>query len=203
MKLVSAMYGLFAYLTTTIETPVYESLGTFNPSGQVSFEVRDYVPSVAAQTCSDSTNSEFMTLAGYIGVMSGAQNSRSEKIAMTAPVVDYQNEDGERCMQFILPESEFGGDVSSAPTPTNDKVKLVGRPEMIMAAITFSGRPSEKDFADKIDELKLALQAMEGDDSFQWAVKEPAHAEEYQYNEPWIPGPWRTNEVVIELQSKN
>jgi len=203
MQIVNMIYGLMTYLTTSIETPVFKSLGDFSPSGHVAFEVRDYVPSVAAQTCNVETNEEFQTLAGYIGVMGAPENAEDKEIAMTAPVVDYNNDAGEKCMQFILPESEFGGDVSSAPAPTSENVQLISRPAMILAATTFNGWPSDADFEEKIADLKMALSAMEGDDTFEWSVKNPEHTEKYQYNEPWIPGPWRTNEVVVELEKKN
>lgn len=197
------LFGIFSSWGVVTEEPTYTSLGNFTATGQTkSFEVRDYAPSVAAQTCAGGRQS-FMYLAGYIGVMTTPENSRQEKIAMTAPVVDYQNQEGEKCMQFILPESVYGSDVSSAPAPSNDKVELLGRPEMLMAALTFSGRPTEKDFAARLNDLKTSLKQMEADEDFQWAVKDPEHTEEYQYNEPWIPGPSRRNEVVIQLEKKN
>lgn len=197
------LFGLFSSWGVVTEEPTYVSLGNFTATGQTkSFEVRDYAPSVAAQTCAGGRQS-FMYLAGYIGVMTTPENSRQEKIAMTAPVVDYQNQEGEKCMQFILPESVYGSDVSSAPAPSNDKVELLGRPEMLMAALTFSGRPTEKDFAARLNDLKTSLKQMEADEDFQWAVKDPEHTEEYQYNDPWTPGPMRRNEVAIQLEKKN
>jgi len=185
------------------ETPAYTSMGSFAPSGQLNFEIRDYAPSVAAETCNEGRGA-FRYLAGYIGVMSKPKNSAGEKIAMTAPVVGYQNQAGEECMQFILPESEFAGDVSSAPTPTDDHVALKGRPEMFMAVYKFSGRPSQSDFQEKLEKLVAAIQQMDQEaEDFEWAIKDPSHKEEYQYNPPWTPGKWRTNEVAIELVKKN
>merc|ERR1712176_357757 len=133
-NIVTVIYGLISAWGAGIETPKYESLGTFQPDGFDSFEVRDYAASVAAETCSKggSSSNSFMYLAGYIGVMTTPRNNRAEKIAMTAPVVDYENDAGEECMQFILPESVYGSDVTAAPTPTVHKVKILGRPEMIL-----------------------------------------------------------------------
>merc|ERR1712212_376378 len=136
MNIFGMLFSVIASWGAVTETPRYDSLGEFAPEvaglGEVKFEVRSYDASVAAETCNQDKPSDFMLLAEYIGVMTAPANSRAEKIAMTAPVVEYENEAGEECMQFILPESVFGSDVTAAPAPTNeDKVKLLGRPEMI------------------------------------------------------------------------
>ena len=184
------------------ETPVFISQGTFSPAGQVSFEVRDYAPSVAAETCLQDSSAAFHILAEYYGVSSVPANDRVETIAMTAPVVTYQQNDQD-CMQFILPGSVYGGDVTTAPAPTNDDVTLISRPQMLLAVMTFNGRPSAEDYTAYLKDLKLAVQQMEGESSFQWSIKIPEHTEIYEYNQPSTPGPWRTNEVVIELVQKN
>jgi len=199
--------GFFSFLTTlmsvlgaVIETPVFISQGTFTPAGHASFEVRDYAPSVAAETCRENSNEAFNILAEYIGVSSAPSNDRAETIAMTSPVVTYQQNDQE-CMQFILPESVYGGDVTSAPAPSSDDVTLVSRPQMLVAATSFNGWASADDFSTHLEELKLSVQQM--DDSFPWMVKEPEQSEGYQYDGPWVLGPWRTNEVVVQLVPKN
>jgi len=203
MGLLSFITSLMSVWGAVIETPVFISQGTYSPTGQASFEVRDYAPSVAAETCPQNSNEAFNILASYIGVMTTPLNERAEAIAMTAPVVTYQQPQGE-CMQFILPESVYGDDVTSAPAPTSDDVTLVSRPQMMLAAMTFNGWASTEVFADRLKELRAAVEQMETEDpAFQWTAKDPEHSEGYQYDEPWILGPWRTNEVVIELVQKN
>ena len=202
MNFYSFMASLISVWGAFYETPFFISQGSFNPVGQVSFEVRDYAPSVAAEACPDDINDAFNILAEYYGVSSAPANDRVETIAMTSPVVTYQQDD-QGCMQFILPESVYGGDVTSAPAPTSDDVTLVSRPQMILAVMTFNGRPSTEDYAAHLKELQLAVQQMEAEDSFQWTIKAPEHSEIYEYNQPATPGPWRTNEVVIELVQKN
>ena len=196
------MAGLISVWGAFYETPFFISKGSFSPAGQVSFEVRDYAPSVAAETCVQDSSEAFHILAEYYGVSSAPANDRVETIAMTAPVVTY-NKDDQVCRQFILPESVYGGDVTSAPAPTSDDVTLVSRPQMIFAVMTFNGRPSDEEFSAHLKELQLAVQQMEAEDSFQWTIKVPEHSEIYEYNQPATPGPWRTNEVVIELVQKN
>jgi len=203
MNFFSLLTSIFSLWGAVTETPVFVALGTFNPEGQVSFQVRDYAASVAAETCPQNSDNAFNILAEYIGVSTTPANDQTETIAMTAPVVTYQQENNQKCMQFILPASVYGGDVTSAPTPTNDDVTIVGRPEMIMAAMTFNGRASDEDFANRLIELQLAVKQMATEDSFPWILKDPQNTESYQYDGPWTLGPWRTNEVVVELVKKN
>jgi len=203
MNFFSLLTSIIAVWGAVTETPVFVSMGTYSPEGHVSFEVRDYAASVAAETCPQNSDESFNILAEYIGVSSSPANHQSEAIQMTAPVVTYQSQQDTECMQFILPESMYSGDVTSAPTPTNDGVTIVGRPQMIVAVMTFNGWASADDFAYHQMQLQLALQQMDADDGFQWIGKAPAHTEGYQYDEPWILGPWRTNEAVVELVPKN
>ena len=203
MNFFSLLTSIFSVWGAVTETPVFVSMGTYSPEGHVSFEVRDYAASVAAETCPQNSDESFNILAEYIGVTSSPANHQSESIPMTAPVVTYQSQQDTECMQFILPESMYGGDVTSAPTPTNDDVTIVGRPQMIVAVVTFNGWASADDFAYHQMQLQLAVQQMTAEDGFQWAVKDPAHTENYQYDGPSTPGPWRTNEAVIELVKKN
>jgi len=204
MNIFSLLTSIISVWSAGIETPVFIPLGTFTPAGQVSFEVRDYAASVAAETCPQNSDDAFNILAEYIGVMTTPANDRTETIAMTAPVVTYQQQNNQ-CMQFILPESVYGSDVTSAPAPTNDDVTIVGRPQMIAAVMTFNGRASDEDFAARLIQLQLAVeQQMTTEDStFQWVIKDPQYTESYQYNDPWTPGPWRTNEVVVQLVKKD
>merc|ERR1712136_733993 len=166
MNIFSMLFSIVASWGAVTETPKYNSLGNFAPMvdgiGEVAFEVRNYEPSVAAETCNQG-ESAFNILAEYI----------------------------------------YGSEMSSAPEPTDDRVELKSRPQMIMAAIVFNGWASSKDFEAELTKLNLALKAMETDDSFLWTMKTPAHVEDYQYNDPWTLGPFRTNEVVVELVQKN
>ena len=62
-------------------------------------EIRKYKASVAIEATSGPMNGKgnsnaFRKLAGYIGVMSKPQNERQESIAMTSPVVNYEDESG-------------------------------------------------------------------------------------------------------------
>ncbi|MDE5014488.1 heme-binding protein, partial [Francisella tularensis subsp. holarctica] len=60
----------------------------------------------------------------------------SQKIHMTAPVMVKGDTNNEWTIAFVLP-SQYT--LENAPKSTNDKVKLVEKPETKIAVITFSG----------------------------------------------------------------
>jgi hypothetical protein len=142
-----------------------------------------------------------MYLAGYIGVSRTAQNSRQEKIDMTAPVINYPKDNG-MCMQFILPQSKYGSDASSAPTPNYEQVKVVEKPGMVMAYVTFRGWANMSIYSSVLTQLYNSLQEMENDDSFEWEIKEPMHIEARGYSGPYVPTMWKKHGVAIQLQKK-
>jgi len=164
------------------------------------FEVRDYDASVAVETCGRGRYS-FMYLAQYIGVQSTPANSRQEKIDMTAPVVNYMNQDDDMCMQFILPQSVYGDDVTSAPAPTMQEVAVVARPEMTMAYVNFYGWANSNVYTNRLRRLQAAIEArMEEDPDFGYQIAEPVYMEGNGYSGPWVWGPFRKNGVGIQLE---
>ena len=74
------------------ETPQYTVIKTIGEN----VEIRRYKKSVAIETDvnghlnSKENGNSFRRLAGYIGVMTTAENERKQPIAMTAPVVNYE-----------------------------------------------------------------------------------------------------------------
>ena len=62
-----------------------------------------------------------------------------------------------------------------------------------MAVIRFSGGPSDARFAEKADELTAYL-TEHGHEM----LGEPVYA---RYDPPWVPTPFRRNEVMIEIAS--
>jgi len=189
------------------EMPRYNSLGIFAPTDSLGFEIRHYEPAVAVQTemPGQTESNAFNLLARYIGVIGTAQNDRKEGISMTAPVVNSMNLDNEKPMtdmQFVLPQSLYGGDVSKAPPPSADGVQLVERPEKTMGVHTFSGTYRDHDFTAKVKQLVQTIEKMaEADADFGWKVKQPLVSESYRYNPPWTLPFMKTNEVAVELEA--
>lgn len=77
-----------------VETPKYEVV-----KSTADFEIRKYASSVIAEVTYDPSHFKgdkdggFMVLANYIGALGNPQNTKPEKIAMTAPVITKNTED--------------------------------------------------------------------------------------------------------------
>jgi hypothetical protein len=117
------------------------------------------------------------------------QAVKSQKIEMTAPVTAKKVGEGSRhLISFTMPAKYT---LESLPEPVNKAIS-VRRVEPYKAAVLkFSGYMNEKTTAKKIQELQIWLKAnkLEAKSGFITA----------QYNPPWIPGPFRRNEISAEV----
>jgi len=174
------------------------------------YEIRKYAPCVLAETSYVSSKGmvegnqggSFMKLARFIGVMAKPENEAAAPIAMTAPVLMQPSGgksgdgsgDGYK-MAFFLPASRFAS-AADAPKPTSPDVRITDVPARTLAVQTFSGYMRAGLIADKERELREAL----GADGVSAAPG--AEAMVAGYNPPWTPGPWRTNEIMLEVKYK-
>jgi len=179
--------------TINEERPQY----TVRSSVEGEYEIREYKPNIAIETphlgmnSKEGESSQFMTLAGYIGVRSAPQNNRNEPISMTAPVVSIKGDTGGDKMQFILPSK-----LTDPPMPNEGSgVSIVRRSEKIMAVATMTGSWSDERFETERDLLleRLARDGIE--------IKKPMYWEVYRYNPPWTIPCFKTSEVAIELEN--
>ena len=168
------------------ETPAYEVLATGD-----NFEVRRYAAGTAVEA-SDANNRAFGALAKYIGVMSTPQNSRSEAISMTAPVVSIPDAGDAMRMQFVLPSAI----INDAPEPTAEGVRLVPRPAQTMVVEHYTGSWSEADAKERA--LRLADRARAAGHAIPAGLVGVAW-EWRRFNPPWTIGFLKTNEVCIPL----
>uniref|UniRef100_A0A7S4MPF3 SOUL heme-binding protein n=1 Tax=Vannella robusta TaxID=1487602 RepID=A0A7S4MPF3_9EUKA len=190
------------------------------------FSIRTYKPAVAVvtdcpATVDDHGNKEsFQRLAKYIGVIGKPQNEApdgsEEKISMTAPVINTQEEnDLERVeltapvmnrsagdshqMAFILPSSYT---IDNAPKPTDLRVKLQEIPQQRKAALSFSGTCSE-DTAQEMAHKLLEGIRKENIPLSESTERKIGAGERFfevaRYNPPWTIPFLRTNEVLIPL----
>ena len=168
------------------------------------FEVREYPALIAAEVSvggdrSEAVNSGFRLLAGYI--FGGNTRSQSiamtapviqappagEKIAMTAPVTQTGNADA-WVIRFIMPGSYT---LDTLPTPNDPKVQLKALPPSRVAVVRFSGLAHEADIEQKTAELNDFIAA-----NHLRPAGPPSLA---RYNPPWTLWFLRRNEIMIPL----
>jgi hypothetical protein len=154
-------------------------------------EVRKYPSLVTASTHNagerDAALGEgFQTLADYIF----AKSRPGPKLAMTAPVLSDHQSDGRWRTRFIMPTGKARAELPAPPAG----VELASEPGARVAAIGFSGRPTNDMLEDKEQQLRSWLQLK--------GYPHEARAVHAFYNAPFLPGPLRRNEVLIRLSSE-
>ena len=151
------------------------------------YEVRYYSDRLIVQVSNKRDNNSFRKLFKYIS----GQNENSEKIAMTIPVTQTQ-QNGEMFMQFYLP-SKFNKDTT--PIPTNPELEVTTVPGGYFAVLKFSGRSSDKNFEKHNQILKQKL--LEDNISIKGSVIRAT------YNSPFTLPPLRRNESMFSIEWKN
>lgn len=192
----------------TVETPKFEVI-----QSSTDYEIRKYAPSVLAEVTYDPSQYKgnkdggFMVLANYIGAVGNPQNTKPEKIAMTAPVITKSSsekiamtapvvtkEGGEEqkmvTMQFLLPAKYKKAE--EAPKPVDERVVIREEGERKYGVVKFGGVATEQVVEEKVEKLKKSLER----DGYK-VIGEFVLA---RYNPPWTLPPFRTNEVMIPIE---
>ncbi len=198
---VLAVLGLGAVLwgpiVSNVEQPKYERV-----SGDGRIEIRDYAPMIVAEAevpgeRSQAIQSGFRAIADYIfGNNTGSEKvamtapviqEPGEKIAMTAPVTQQADERNWR-VRFVMPSSYT---METLPKPNNPQVALVEVPEKRYAAIRFSGTARDANLERHAASLNAFLRENQ---------IAPLSAPIYAfYNPPWTLPFLRRNEILIEI----
>ena len=148
------------------------------------YEIRKYSDRLVIETKTSNQNSSFRKLFNYIS----GSNEKNQEIKMTAPVTQIEK-NGNMTMQFYLP-SEF--DESNVPNPSNSEVKILNMKGGYFAAITYSGRASDKNFLKHKEILENKLK----EDNIS-ILSPPIRA---TYNSPFTLPMLRRNEVMFEIE---
>ena len=148
------------------------------------YEIRKYSDRLVIETKTSNQNSSFRKLFNYIS----GSNEKNQEIKMTAPVTQIEK-NGNMTMQFYLP-SEF--DESNVPNPSNSEVKILNMKGGYFAAITYSGRASDKNFFKHKEILENQLK----EDNIT-ILSPPIRA---TYNSPFTLPMLRRNEVMFEIE---
>jgi hypothetical protein len=166
-------------------------------------EIRDYTPQIVAEVIvnddfEDAGNVAFRKLFKYIS----GNNTRSEEIAMTAPVSQEkagekiamtapvsQRAEGDRwAVSFMMPAKYT---MDTIPAPSDPEVTIRAIPAQRMAAIRFSGRWKAKNYDKHLEELRAWVEA-----KGLVVSGEPVWA---RYNAPFVPWFMRRNEILLPV----
>jgi hypothetical protein len=151
--------------------------------------IRRYPALIVAETLrtgrrESALRSGFGVLADYIF----AESREGEAIAMTAPVIAEPRGDNWR-VRFVMPGKWTRG---TLPEP-GPGVSIADVPARTVAAIRFAGRAGDADLARHVSALRDWMKQRD--------LRSSGEAEHAFYNSPFIPGPLRRNEILIELAS--
>jgi hypothetical protein len=185
-----------------IEEPAYEVLLETRY-----YEVRRYQPYIVAEVDVDDDfkragNSAFRVLAGYIfgdnepqqkmEMTAPVESREGERMNMTAPVTSQPGTGAGRYTYAFVMERKYTMD--TLPEPTNPDIRLVQRPERVMAVHRYSGTWSEERYR---EHEKTLLDALAVD-----RVETTASPVFARYNAPFTPWFLRRNEIMVEIEWK-
>ena len=185
-----------------IETPKFETL---QKDGK--FEIRKYqeytIASVEVESDFKHALIEgFRILADYIFGNNRAKISiemtvpvteqpvAGKKIEMTAPVIAAPSGEGNKYLISFTMPSKYK--LETLPEPVNKNITIVTVAPHKAAALRFSGYMSEKTTKKKTLEMEVWLKKNN--------FKPKSGFSLAQYNPPWIPGPFRKNEIIVEVE---
>jgi hypothetical protein len=186
----------------SVESPKYTVI-----QGDGKFEIRDYEEYIVAEVdveggYNSALYTGFRILAGYIfggniartsiamtSPVTETRTTQSEIIEMTKPVSAHHKKDQVHTISFSMPRKYT---LDSLPRPNDNNIRLRVVPATRVAALRFSGRLNERLAEKKTSELMQLLK--------QKNLKPISAVASCQYNPPWIPGLFRTNEVMVSIK---
>lgn len=154
------------------------------------FEIRDYSPIVVAQitmrgTYKRSVSDGYIKLERYFL----GKNTVPERIDRTVPVMVRDDLAAGWTTMFVLPR---GYRQHSAPPPIDERVRVVEIPARRVAVVKFHGKLNELVMREQVERLESWL-----------AAQGIAHRGDFTlagYDQSWVPGRWRGNEVLVTLK---
>lgn len=201
MLLIAAVAAVGAVLAGPVMSDVEQANYTVVRT-QGDNEIRDYAPAIVAEATviggrEEAISAGFKIIADYIF----GNNNTSEKVAMTAPVIQQpskkiamtapvtQQEAGDHWkVHFVMPASYT---MATLPKPNNPEVTLKEMPGKRFAVERFSGTASEENLAQHTRALKAYVEGQK-----LHALATPVYA---FYNPPWTLPFLRRNEVMVEI----
>lgn len=196
--MLGAIVGVTKQLIDAAESIVGVRHGTEEPPYTVEqrtdgVEIRRYGPRVAAETTvtageEAARGKGFRRLAGYIF----GGNHTDTKIAMTAPVAQQAESNGDWVIRFFMPADKT---MESLPRPDDPTVRLVTVPAETVAVRRFTGSGSPAAIASQTASLMHTL----GNAGLEPAGEPVA----WFYDPPWTVPMLRRNEVAVSVPPVN
>ncbi|MEL7130468.1 MAG: heme-binding protein, partial [Pseudomonadota bacterium] len=192
--------ALFSQSAMAVEEPPFE---TIVKDGK--FEVRRYGAQIVAEVEVEADrggapNAGFRPLANYIfggniardkiEMTAPVTQKASQKIEMTAPVTQAQSAAGNWTIAFIMPEAWT---LETLPIPDDPAVTLRETAPRLVATVRFAGRARPDAQKEQQAELETWLETQ--------GYRAIGGAEVAFYNAPYVPGPFRRNEVIIPIEA--
>jgi hypothetical protein len=205
------------YIMRNVTMPQYSVL-----SKDHNIEIRQYPAMITAQVAvsasrSDAVKEGFRQLADFIFGNNVSATSHSEKVAMTAPVLQAPNEKiamtapvmqtpnekiamtapvlqanqdpGKWIIKFIMPEQYS---LDTLPKPNNPNIVIQHEPARKVITIRFSGRSTDALLGRNLAELQAYIKGhkLQAKGAYEYAF----------YNPPWTLPILRRNEILIEVE---
>ena len=179
-----------AWVLLSVSVHSIEALGYAVLASEGDIEIRKYEPHLLASVrvtgdFEDAGSKAFRPLFKFIS----GENTSDSKIAMTAPVIQ-SSDDSEWLISFVMPR-EY--DLESLPVPASAVVEVSSEPEMVMAAMQYSGGWSKSRYQKHEDLMMQALAT-----SNYKSCGAPKWA---RHNAPFTPWFMRKNEILVPLCS--
>ncbi len=113
----------------------------------------------------------------------------SEKITMTVPVIEESAGENIQRISFTMPSKYT---LETLPEPDSDRIKFKAVKNQRTAVLRFSGRVKKKLAMEKMEEMTLWLKKNH--------LKPKSNFIVAQYNNPAVPGFFRRNEILVEIE---
>ena len=162
------------------------------------FEFRSYPAYLVAEVSvsgarSQAANQGFEILAGYIFGANPPRQApeRAEKIAMTSPVTQIPESDGQWKVRFMMPRRFT---LETLPTARDERIRFFYTKEERFVALRFSGDWSEANLVRHRSQLEQYATEHRLN-----SLGSPVYA---FYNAPFVPPPLRRNEVLLKLPDR-
>jgi hypothetical protein len=113
----------------------------------------------------------------------------SEKITMTVPVIEESSGENIQRISFTMPSKYT---LETLPEPDSDRIKFKEVKNQRTAVLRFSGRVKKKLAMEKMEEMTRWLKKNH--------LKPKSNFIVAQYNNPAVPGFFRRNEIIVEIE---